>query len=918
MPQVTAAASFADHPQVRNIRQRLSLREPLAESLEIIAHLAELLPLKKDTDLKDALEAVKTHYPTCTDFERAFPSLAFSIATGVGKTRLMGAAIAYLHLAKGINNFFILAPNLTIYEKLIQDFGNPGHPKYVFQGLSQFVHHRPEVITGDNYQQASGLFEGKQIRINVFNISKFNREAYPATSGKEKGRTPRIKRLSEYLGQSYWAYLSGLNDLVILMDEAHRYHADASKKAIDELRPVLGLEMTATPFDEKSRLFKNVVYEYSLGRALDDAKFVKQPAIGTRQDFKKENYTWEEIDKIKLEDAISLHRKAQAALESYAQTYGEKKVKPFILVVCTNTTHSTETVRRISEPSFFEGYFADKVLQFDSKTKTEEVEQQILSLEHPDNPIEIVVHVNMLKEGWDVTNLYTIVPLRAANAPTLIEQTIGRGLRLPFGGKRTGVDEVDRLTVVEHENFNAVIQKANQGDSVFRQFQQIEVDESDRDEVPKSKRSESREEARQREERKNMEQAENEEEKKRIGRKIDARKVIQDGLMGQNRHAEVRRTRDLRKPKVREQVLAGIKKSYTKGGQQNFAIEEIVQEAKAIYEEVVSSFERNIIEIPRMVLQQENAPKVWFDDFELKTQPDLDRVTPSEENIQVNEIGGKDRNFVYGVEFGAFTSDTPANQIVAALLNYAEVDYELCSDLLHKLANQAVLYIEGRLEDVNLLRRTIRQWRRFIAQVIYDQLMDHFRIEVPPYEEPEVIPFDKIEPWYFRVDPKNVLHYKEDVKPVRNLPRYLFNGFAKSYHMEYQFDSKPEKDFAALLERDKTVLKWLRPAPTQFYIYWQRNARRYQPDFVVETETAIYLVEVKRDDQIETEEVRQKAEAALLYCQKASDYTARNDGKPWRYLLIPGSEMLPNTTYDYLVKRFEQKPGNGGATNINA
>lgn len=60
-----------------------------------------------------------------------------------------------------------------------------------------------------------------------------------------------MRRLSEYLGQSYFDYLSSLDDLVILMDEAHRYHADASKKAINELRPILGLEMTATPTDEK-------------------------------------------------------------------------------------------------------------------------------------------------------------------------------------------------------------------------------------------------------------------------------------------------------------------------------------------------------------------------------------------------------------------------------------------------------------------------------------------------------------------------------------------------------------------------------------------------------------------------------------------------------------------------------------------
>jgi type III restriction enzyme len=81
-----------------------------------------------------------------------------------------------------------------------------------------------------------------------------------------KNLAPRIKRLSEYLGQSYWQYLSELKDLVILMDEAHRYHADKSKEAINELKPVLGIELTATPIDEKGNQFRNVVYEYSLAK----------------------------------------------------------------------------------------------------------------------------------------------------------------------------------------------------------------------------------------------------------------------------------------------------------------------------------------------------------------------------------------------------------------------------------------------------------------------------------------------------------------------------------------------------------------------------------------------------------------------------------------------------------------------------
>lgn len=238
----------------RYIKQRLSLREPLQEALDIVARLSENLELKKNTDLTSELEKVKALYSTCTDFEREFPSLAFAIATGVGKTRLMGACISYLYLKHNMRNFFVLAPNLTIYNKLIEDFGNPGYHKYVFNGVAEFVHNRPAIITGDNYAQQGALFRDSEVRINIFNISKFNSE----TRGTNKGGVslaPRIKRLSEYLGQSYWEYLSNLDDLVILMDEAHRYHADRSKNAVNELKPVLGLEMTATPLDDEGNTF---------------------------------------------------------------------------------------------------------------------------------------------------------------------------------------------------------------------------------------------------------------------------------------------------------------------------------------------------------------------------------------------------------------------------------------------------------------------------------------------------------------------------------------------------------------------------------------------------------------------------------------------------------------------------------------
>ena len=162
------------NPTQHYINGRLSLRAPQAESLDKLVNALTASPemLDHDRDVNAILETLKAEFSTLEDFEREFPSLCFALATGVGKTRLMGAFIAYLHLKHGINNFFVLAPNLTIYNKLISDF-TPNTPKYVLKGISEFAITPPLIITGDNYEQKNttgDLFGG--IRINIFNISK--------------------------------------------------------------------------------------------------------------------------------------------------------------------------------------------------------------------------------------------------------------------------------------------------------------------------------------------------------------------------------------------------------------------------------------------------------------------------------------------------------------------------------------------------------------------------------------------------------------------------------------------------------------------------------------------------------------------------------------------------------------------------
>jgi len=883
------------------IKQRLSLRLPLQESLDIVADLTSKLSFTKEVDLTEELSIVSQHYPSCTDFERTFPSICFSIATGVGKTRLMGACISYLYLEKGVRNFFVLAPNLTIYDKLIEDFGNPSNPKYVFNGIAEFVHNRPVIITGDNYASLGGLFSESEIRINVFNISKFNKDASTPTRGAEKGRLPRIKRLAEYLGQSYWDYLSNLDDLVILMDEAHRYKADSSAAAINDLKPIFGIELTATPLDERGNAFKNIVYEYNLAQALADGKFVKNPAIAYRSDFQAQGKTDEDIERIKLEDAISLHVDVKTELEVFANATGNKKVKPFILVVCRDIAHARDTLSYIQSNAFYSGHYADKVIQIDSSINDEQNAKLLETVEHYDNPVEIVIHVNMLAEGWDVTNLYTICPLRKADSIKLIEQTIGRGLRLPFKGERVGVDKIDRLTVIAHDNFQKVIEAAQDPNSILKRFSYVVLDQDNAVAKTEAVMSVSTFEVAQQAEQEIVNQIVEPAKREVAQRVVDAKRAIIEALPTLGKIEGVTKVEDLNKPEVKEQVIKQI--TYALNiGQGNIFAESIVQEAVAQYETVVTQYKENIIEIPRIDLVQDEI-ETYFEDFDLDTSVGFDLRVLKEE-IKVRGLVDNKVSSI-GVIHGAHFKETPVNQIISELINYPELDYDQCPDLLHKLVTQAVAKLSDGVTDAKELHTLIRQSRKIVAHRIWEQMKSHFKQSIPKYSKPDVLPFTKIEAWSFSALAKDgYKDFKENI-PVRDATKYVYMGFTKSCHPQYKFDSSSEKVLAQILEEDVSITKWMRPADKQFRIYWANNSRLYYPDFVVERDDAIYLVEVKAANQVDTGEVQDKKRAAMNYCKYASDYNIANGKKPWKYVIFPHDRIVLNVSFDNLLNTAE-------------
>ena len=382
-----------------------------------------------------------------------FPSFCFAIATGGGKTRLMGACIAYLYYTKGFKNFFILSKGETIYNKhRIEDF-SPTSPKYVFKGLTRFP--TPRIIDGDNYERSAypELFSD-DLTLYTFNIEKIFNERTDVEF--------RFHRFHENIGGSFADVLRSKSDLVFLMDESHNVRAEKSLKAINALQPILGLEFTATP------KAANVIYAYPLREAINDG-LVKRPVVLTRRD--DDSLTGEQED-IKLADGIRRHERKKAVLESYCRNNDLPVITSRVLVSTQDIAHSERVKAKLENDDFLQGHYKGKVLLVHSGSEDQQI-QQLLNLEKLENPFEIVVHVNKLKEGWDVKTIYTIIPLRASVSEILTEQTIGRGLRLPFGKlvsrdaslseeERKELLDIDTLEIISHENYSAVLAKVRE------------------------------------------------------------------------------------------------------------------------------------------------------------------------------------------------------------------------------------------------------------------------------------------------------------------------------------------------------------------------------------------------------------------------------------------------------------------------
>ena len=878
---------------VNAISGRLSLRAPQRESLEILAHVADLIALQKEQDLAQALETLSAEFSTVADFERDFPSLCFALATGVGKTRLMGAFVAYLHLEKGIRHFFVLAPNLTIYNKLITDF-TPNTPKYVLQGIAEFATHPPEIITGENYESGRGirgtdLFGDTGVHINIFNISKINSEV-------RGGKSPRIKRLSEYIGQSYFDYLAGLDDLVLLMDESHRYRASAGVRAINELKPILGLELTATPQIESAReakLFQNVIYSYPLSSALTDG-FVKEPAVATRENFDPTSYTDEKLERLKLEDGIRIHENAKVELEVYARQNGCPLVKPFMLVVAQDTEHANAIVTTIKDDSFFDGRYKDRVITVHSNQRGEERDEtveRLLEVENPNEPTEIVVHVNMLKEGWDVTNLYTIVPLRAASSRTLVEQSIGRGLRLPYG-KRVGVSAVDRLTIVAHDRFQAIIDEANNPDSIIRTGVVIGRDIA----LERKETVEVQPEVVER----ITQPSETSEQEEIIFPTLAEQEIAKATLKVMKKYERLPSSADLKSPEIQQQIVREIETSYVPN---QGTLDGIVEKPNIpqVVAKTVDLFIEQSIDIPRIVVLPTGEVASGFHDFDMNVSGI--RHPPVAMDILIQHLRTHTRERLV-TETDFVKEERLENYLVSALIDFDDICYDEHADLLYKLAGQVVSHLLSYLPNEQAVVSVLLYHQQQLAGLVHAQMQAHYWENATAYETHVSKGFTTLRPNSYSTSAgESVRNFRTPVKQRQGIRDMLFGGFRRCLYRTQKFDSDTERRFAIILEDDAEVLKWFKPTRGQFQLHY-RNDQSYEPDFVVETNDAKFLCEPKRASEVQDEDVQAKAQAAVVWCQRATEHEQKHSGKYWQYLLIPHDAIAANKTLQGLASTF--------------
>ena len=240
--------------------------------------------------------------------------------------------------------------------------------------------------------------------------------------------------------------------------------------------------------------------------------------------------------------------------------------------------------------------------------------------------------------------------------------------------------------------------------------------------------------------------------------------------------------------------------------------------------------------------------------------------------------------------------------IVAALVDYDDIDYFTQADLLYDLASQLVKHLQSYLSN-DEVHKVLSQENRLIARNIHAQMQANFWEKADSYDVVVSQGFTPLKPCSYTVSAEQKIHNLfETIEDKQRIKQMLFGGFKKCLYPYQKFDSDTERRFAIILER--FAQKWLKPAKGQFKIYYQKGVEQaeYIPDFIAETDTELLMCETKSRADIDSPDVLAKAEAASKWCSHATQNAVKNGSKPWRYLLIPHDEVSDASDLRYYLK----------------
>lgn len=411
---------------------------------------------------------------------------AFKMATGSGKTWVMAMVVVWSHFHKKrvpgsdlSTNFLIVAPNVIVYQRLEKDFASnqifyelPLIPPEWKGTWSQKV-----ILRGESTEPDPS---GNLFLTNVQQLYQTGSKEWTPQNAVEAllGRAPS-KDLSSY-ERSMMERLRGLQDLVVLNDEAHHVHDDdlAWNKSLLNLHEALPkgltlwLDYSATPKDQGGSYYPWILCDYPLAQAVED-RIVKAPIIATKEDDPKhpkkepENITKHNVaDKYKFWIHAAVQR-----WQTHRKAYKKLGVKPVLFIMAEKNAYADEIGRYLRETAEF-GLRDSEVLVIHTDEKGEITKKDLelaretaRDIDEQESKIKVIVSVMMLREGWDVRNVSVVLGLRpfTAKAEILPEQVIGRGLRLMLD---VSPDRTQTLEVLGTKNLLDVLRDKLEADGV--------------------------------------------------------------------------------------------------------------------------------------------------------------------------------------------------------------------------------------------------------------------------------------------------------------------------------------------------------------------------------------------------------------------------------------------------------------------